>query len=150
MAKLHKILQRLPYCVKSRGAKIASRHIFIVFYPPPNGTGAFSAILNKGKENMAICEQNNLKALQEKDAPLVSVVIPVYNNELYLSDALDSLVRQTYKKLEIILVDDASPGNVEPIFEKYKSKCPEYIWKLIKKEKNGRIFHARATGSAAA
>ena len=84
---------------------------------------------------MAICEQNNLKALQEKDAPLVSVVIPVYNNELYLSDALDSLVRQTYKKLEIILVDDASPGNVEPIFEKYKSKCPEYIWKLIKKEK---------------
>lgn len=99
---------------------------------------------------MAICEQNNLKALQEKDAPLVSVVIPVYNNELYLSDALDSLVRQTYKKLEIILVDDASPGNVEPIFEKYKSKCPEYIWKLIKKEKNGRIFHARATGFAAA
>lgn len=53
MAKLHKILQRLPYCVKSRGAKIASRHIFIVFNLPPNGTGAFSAILNKGKENMA-------------------------------------------------------------------------------------------------
>lgn len=99
---------------------------------------------------MAICEQNNVQVLQEKDAPLVSVVIPVYNNELYLSDALDSLARQTYKKLEIILVDDASPGNVEPIFEKYKSKCPEYIWKLIKKEKNGRIFHARATGFAAA
>lgn len=40
-----------------------------------------------------------------------SVVLPIYNVEKYLNRCLDSVVNQTYKKLEIILVDDGSPDS---------------------------------------
>ena len=43
-----------------------------------------------------------------KKFPLVSVIIPVYNEELYISHCLHSLKNQTYKKIEIILIDDGS------------------------------------------
>ena len=40
--------------------------------------------------------------------PLISVIVPVYNVEKYLNRCVDSLIHQTYPKLEIILVDDGS------------------------------------------
>ena len=40
-----------------------------------------------------------------------SVVLPIYNVEKYLNRCLDSVMNQTYKKLEIILVDDGSPDS---------------------------------------
>ena len=46
--------------------------------------------------------------------PLVSIIIPVYKVEKYLDECLESVVSQTYTKLEIIIVDDGSPD-----------RCPE-------------------------
>ena len=43
--------------------------------------------------------------------PLVSVIVPIYNTEKYLDRCIKSIVNQTYKNLEIILVDDGSPDN---------------------------------------
>ena len=43
--------------------------------------------------------------------PLVSVIVPVYKVEDYLDKCVESIVEQTYKNLEIILVDDGSPDN---------------------------------------
>ena len=37
---------------------------------------------------------------------LISVIVPVYNNEIYLRDSLDSIINQSYSNLEIILIDD--------------------------------------------
>ena len=53
---------------------------------------------------------------------LISIIIPIYEVELYLKDCLDSIVGQTYKNLEIILVDDGSPDNCGTICDRYAQK----------------------------
>lgn len=74
---------------------------------------------------------------------LVSVVVPVYNVEKYIAKCLDSLCNQTYKNLEIIVVDDSSPDNSGMIIKKYqeKDKRIRYI-----KRYNGGLGAARNTG----
>ncbi len=49
----------------------------------------------------------------------VTVVVPVYNVELYLQCCVDSLLKQSYKELEIILVDDGSTDNSGHICDRY-------------------------------
>lgn len=65
----------------------------------------------------------------------VSVIVPVYNSELYLKDCLDSLVNQTLKDLEIIIVDDASTDKSLKIIMEYKNKYPNII-KVFQNEQN--------------
>ena len=54
--------------------------------------------------------------------PLVSVIIPVYNVEKYIRECLDSIVNQTYKNLQIILVDDGSSDNSGKICDEFAKK----------------------------
>ena len=61
------------------------------------------------------------------DNPLISVIIPVYNSEKYLERALDSVLNQTYKDLEIIVVDDGSTDGSGKIIAKYQKKDPRII-----------------------
>ena len=74
----------------------------------------------------------------------VSVIVPVYNVEPYLDKCLNTLVNQTLKKIEIIIVNDGSKDNSEKIIEKYLKKYPEKI-KYIKKA-NGGLSSARNEG----
>lgn len=53
---------------------------------------------------------------------LVSVVIPVYNSEKFLTEAIESVLNQTYKNIEIITVDDGSTDNSAKILEQYGNK----------------------------
>lgn len=50
---------------------------------------------------------------------LVSVIIPVYNTDIYLNDCLKSVIKQSYKNLEIIIINDGSTDNSADIIEKY-------------------------------
>lgn len=62
----------------------------------------------------------------------VSVIIPVYNSSKYIKECLDSVIKQTYKNLEIILVDDKSSDNSIEIIKSYNDKRI----KLIELENN--------------
>ena len=72
----------------------------------------------------------------------VSVIVPVYNVEKYIRQCLESIINQTYKNLEIIVVNDGTKDNSMKIVEEYLSD--ERI-KVINKE-NGGIASARNRG----
>ena len=54
--------------------------------------------------------------------PLISIIVPIYNVEKYLDKCIDSIVNQTYKNLEIILVNDGSKDKSGDICNEWKSK----------------------------
>lgn len=74
---------------------------------------------------------------------LVTVVVPIYNVEKYLERCIVSIINQTYRNLEIILVDDGSPDGCPSICDSYAEKDPRI--KVIHKE-NAGLGMARNTG----
>ena len=74
---------------------------------------------------------------------LISVIIPVYNVEKYLDSCVESVVNQTYKNLEIILVDDGSTDNCPALCDAWANKDARV--KVIHKQ-NGGLSSARNTG----
>lgn len=77
------------------------------------------------------------------DEKLVSVIIPAYNIEDYIGRCLDSIISQTYKNLEIIVVDDGSRDRTGEILDNYAKKDRRI--KVIHKE-NGGVSSARNKG----
>ena len=67
--------------------------------------------------------------------PLISVIVPIYNVEKYLARCVDSIVNQTYKNLEIILVDDGSPD-----------RCPQMCDDYAKKDRRIKVVHKNNGG----
>lgn len=80
--------------------------------------------------------------------PKVSILIPVYNTAAYLPKCLASVMDQTLKEIEIIVVNDASPDNAAEVLAEYAAKDSRI--KVITHEKNGGILAARLSGIAAA
>lgn len=76
--------------------------------------------------------------------PKISVIVPVYNTEKYLKRCLDSIVNQTFKDIEILIVNDGSTDESEKIILEYKNRLPQKI-KYLKKE-NGGLSSARNLG----
>lgn len=70
---------------------------------------------------------------------LVSIVVPVYKVENYLDKCIESILKQTYKCIEIILIDDGSPDS-----------CPEICDYYYKKDKRIKVIHQENRGLAAA
>ncbi len=76
--------------------------------------------------------------------PAISIVVPAYNKEPYIKQCMDSLVNQTFKNIEIIVVDDASTDNTLQILRDYEKKDSRV--KIIAKEHNCGRHVARKTG----
>lgn len=79
--------------------------------------------------------------------PTVSVIVPIYNAEAYLSKCIDSILQQSYSDFELILVDDESPDNSYDIMKKYEQK-DNRIHSFRKR--NGGASSARNFGLSAA
>lgn len=74
----------------------------------------------------------------------VSIIVPIYNVEKYLEKCVNSILNQTYKNIEVLLVDDCSTDNSGEIAKQYEQK--DNRCKYIKREKNGGLSAARNTG----
>ena len=75
--------------------------------------------------------------------PLISVIVPVYNVEKYLNRCIDSILNQTFKQTEIILIDDGSTDNSSIICDEY---CDRYENIKVIHKKNNRVAAARNDG----
>jgi glycosyltransferase involved in cell wall biosynthesis len=75
--------------------------------------------------------------------PKITVIIPIYNAELYLERCIDSIVNQSFKDIELICVNDGSTDNSEQIIKKYQDKHNNII--LISKKNKG-VSAARNIG----
>lgn len=78
---------------------------------------------------------------------LVSIIVPVYKVEKFIHKCVNSILNQTYKKIEIILVDDGSPDNCGKICDEYAKKDNRI--RVIHQE-NGGLSSARNTGLSVA
>ena len=81
------------------------------------------------------------------DQRLISIIVPVYNVEQYIDRCIKSVLNQTYRNIEVILVDDGSPDRCGDICDDYKNTDSRV--RVLHKE-NGGLSSARNTGMAAA
>lgn len=76
--------------------------------------------------------------------PLLSIIIPVYNTGVFLDRCLTSVINQTYKNLEIIVVNDGSTDNSDEIIQRYADKDKRILY--INNAQNAGLFQARLRG----
>lgn len=74
----------------------------------------------------------------------ISIIIPVYNSEEYLTKCIDTLKEQSYKNIELIVVNDGSPKNCKEVVNKYIDN--DNIIKYVEHKNNKGLFQARITG----
>lgn len=86
--------------------------------------------------------RNSITPPTQQSFPAVSVIIPMYNAEKYITECLDSILAQTFTNFEVIVVDDCSTDNSVAIVESYKEKFGGRL-KLFSTE-----FNADTSGSA--
>jgi glycosyltransferase involved in cell wall biosynthesis len=75
--------------------------------------------------------------------PLISIIIPCYNGEKFIGDAIDSVINQTYQNWEIIVVDDESTDNSKKIVDKYRT---DQRIKYVQHDANKGIAKTKNTG----
>jgi len=74
----------------------------------------------------------NKKVASQKLSPLVSVIMPVYNVQSFVAEAIESILRQTYRNFELVIVDDASTDASWSIIQKY-----------VKQSKKIKVIHLK-------
>ncbi|MEN3322525.1 glycosyltransferase family 2 protein [Mariniflexile soesokkakense] len=75
----------------------------------------------------------------KSEVPLISVIVPNYNHELFLRERLDSIFNQTYPNFEVILLDDCSTDNSQSILLEY-AKNPNVSHCILNKTNSGNTF----------
>ena len=74
---------------------------------------------------------------------LISIIVPIYNSEKYLRQCIESILKQSYKNIEVLLINDGSPDSAADICKEYiekDSRCHYY------EKENGGLSDARNYG----
>lgn len=107
---------------------------------------AIRKIINISQQDTKI-DYMELLPKEEKE-PLVSVIVPVYNGESFIKETINSILNQTYKNLEIIIIDDCSSDASRDIIDSYDDERIRKIY--LKKNRNvcysGNVGFREATG----
>jgi glycosyltransferase involved in cell wall biosynthesis len=93
-----------------------------------------SSNIEETQKNLLRAVKNSI--IRNKKKGKISVIVPVYNGEKYLGEAIESIVAQSLKPYEIIVVDDGSTDNTALVCKKY-TDCIGTKFKYIKKENEG-------------
>jgi len=78
--------------------------------------------------------------------PKISVIVPNYNHAKYLRKRLDSIYNQTYKNIEVILLDDCSSDNSREILDEYAALYPQISRRIYNSKNSGGVFRQWANG----
>lgn len=102
-----------------------SEERYATAYPDCKGK-AQKHYIKKGFYQKRICytteDMGDKKETPTHDSPLISIVVTCYNYEQYIGETLDSLINQTYKNIEVIVVDDGSSDSSVDIVKSYVDK----------------------------
>jgi len=115
-------------------------------YPKPLGRDI--DVLKKEEDNFfeELEKKGKLYDADNVASPHVSVIIPCYNYGRYLSDAVNSVLAQTYNDFEIIIVNDGSTDNSKEIAEQLIDAYPNHQIILINQENSGQPAYSRNRG----
>lgn len=95
----------------------------------------------KGYEIFPHCDKAELKQMWlENNKPVVTVIVPNYNHSQYLRKRLDSVYDQTYKNIQVVLLDDVSTDNSVEILREYKERYPEITTLIVNEKNSGSPF----------
>lgn len=85
------------------------------------------------------------KLINVKESPLVSVIMPVYNSDRFVLEAIESVIEQTYSNWELIIVDDASTDYTSEIIEKVSQRHPNITAITLENNKGPGFCRNKAT-----
>ncbi len=86
---------------------------------------------------------SNIMSSTQRNLPLVSVIIPAYNAEAFIGETLESVISQTYKNIEVLVVDDGSGDQTSKIVESFAQRDCRII---LLQQKNAGVAAARNLG----
>tara|TARA_Y100000590_G_scaffold439059_1_gene562600 strand:- start:2419 stop:3702 length:1284 start_codon:yes stop_codon:yes gene_type:complete len=75
-----------------------------------------------------------------------SIIIPVFNSESFIQETVDSLIKQNYKNIEIIIINDCSTDNSSKIINRIKKKNKKFNFKIVNNKRNMGVAFSRNIG----
>ena len=109
--------------------------------------GQMTGFSGRGKKRVEEIVQRKSTHLLPTDGPLVSVIVPNYSHADYLDERISTIVNQTYKNIEVLLMDDCSPDESRSVLEQWAAK-DDRLEVLFNEKNSGSPFAQWARGSA--
>jgi GT2 family glycosyltransferase/glycosyltransferase involved in cell wall biosynthesis len=106
----------------------------------------YEEVFYTARSSRALKRMKLLNLKQSSDLPKVSVIITCYNYAHFLSEAVESVINQTFIDLEIIIVNDGSTDNTKEIASELIKKYPSFSIKLINQANSGHPAYSRNRG----